>query len=320
MRRIIAFGECMLEFAHIEGSNYQSGFSGDVLNMCVYLQRTLRNSEAGAMDVCFMTAVGQDRFSEEMVAGWKREQIDTALVFRSEDKKPGLYIINTDKTGERYFTYWRDASAARQALSYLRQAGGIDFLPEAQMFYFSGISVAILTPEDRKYLLKIIRALRKRGTKIAFDPNYRPSLWCDAEEAGHWINACYRLCDIALSGLADEQALFGINNIDAITARLLGAGVQEIIIKAGRQGNYGHDIHGLEGQAFHVPFSVPDNCLDTTAAGDSFAGMYLAQRLLGEGAEQATIRASQTASVVVGYNGAIMPDDDFQNFLAKVIK
>ena len=339
MRRIIAFGECMLEFTHVGGNNYQSGFSGDVLNMCVYLQRALKNSEIDATEVCFMTAVGPDRFSEEMVAGWKREQIDTALVFRSEDKQPGLYIINTDETGERYFTYWRDNSAAGQALACLKQAGGIDCLPEAEMFYFSGISLAILTLEDRQYLLEIIRGLRDKGTKIAFDPNYRPRLWPDAEEAGRWMNACYQLCDIALPGLEDEQALFsnnkfsnnkfsnnkfsnnkfsnalGNNEIATISARLLHAGVKEIIIKAGKQGNYGQNT---EGRAFHVPFVAPDKCIDTTAAGDSFAGMYLAQRLQGRCPEQAAISASQTASLVVGYSGAIIPYDDFQTFLVRV--
>ena len=51
-----------------------------------------------------------------MLAMWRGEGIGTDLVARLPGRLPGLYTIRTDARGERSFTYWRSASAARDML------------------------------------------------------------------------------------------------------------------------------------------------------------------------------------------------------------
>jgi sugar/nucleoside kinase (ribokinase family) len=51
------------------------------------------------------------------------------------------------------------------------------------LIYFSGITLAILNAVGRKNLLEAIAEARERGTKIAFDPNYRARLWHSADDA-----------------------------------------------------------------------------------------------------------------------------------------
>ena len=68
---------------------------------------------------------------------------------------------------------------------------------------------------------------------------------------------------------------------------------------------------------FHLPFIAAENCIDTTAAGDSFCGIYLANRLGGLKAEKAAQAAARAAAFVVGHPGAIVPRDVFKEFLRK---
>ena len=311
MTNIIALGECMVEFHTTDGNTYHKGFSGDVLNSCIYLKRALTAAGDQQDTVFFMSAIGNDLFSNEMAASWQQEGIDQTLVFCSQERVPGLYIIRTDETGERSFNYWRESSAARHTLKQLKTSGGLNSLPNADLFYFSGISIAILDEEDRKYLLKMIRHLRETGTKVAFDPNYRAQLWSSAEDAAYWMNEYYQLCDIALPGLEDEQALYSQTSVDDVFARLTALNVPEIIVKAGTEGIFGQ---GLDG-GFHIPFKAADRCIDTTAAGDSFSGVYLAQRAMAKSPQEAVTIASNAAAFVVGYAGAITPYADFNTFM-----
>lgn len=308
MKRIIAAGECMLEFRNSKGGSYQRSFAGDVYNTCVYLKRALGVS----VDVSFLTTVGNDRLSEEMITAWHQEAIDTSLVFRSSDALPGLYIIETDATGERQFAYWRETSAARQTMYRLKDAENVVTLPQADIFYFSGITVAILDEPSREILFELISQLRTNGTTIAFDPNYRPALWRSQDEAKQWIEKSYRASDIALPSLDDETDLLGVVEPEAVMDRLLNWGIEEVVVKAGSLGVYG--VHN--GAQFIAPFAAPMQRVDTTAAGDSFDAIYLAQRLQGDSPEKAAHDAAQTAAFVVGHTGAITPKEDFNVFYA----
>ncbi|PCI54285.1 MAG: sugar kinase [Alphaproteobacteria bacterium] len=312
MKRVVAFGECMVEFREIGNRQYQSSFAGDVYNSCVYMRRALDVALKGGFEVSFMTAVGQDAISDDMVKSWQEEGLDTSLVFRSDERTPGLYMINTDEGGERSFTYWRTQSAARDTMKFLRRSPDLPL--EADLFYFSGISMAILGDDDRAFLLDLVRQMRGRGTIIAFDPNYRRILWHSIQEARDWITQCYQLTDIALPGLEDEQTLFNRSSVGDVIKNLQSAGVGEMVIKAGEQGMFGLDPEGR----FHLPFTAAENCIDTTAAGDSFCGIYLSNRLQGLKAEKSVQAAARAAAFVVGHPGAIVPRDVFEGFLKRV--
>lgn len=64
----------------------------------VYVARQVSKQ---ALNVHYVTALGTDNFSEEMLAAWQQEQIHTDLIQRMDNKLPGLYFIETDNTGER---------------------------------------------------------------------------------------------------------------------------------------------------------------------------------------------------------------------------
>lgn len=74
----------------------------------------------------------------------------------------------------------------------------------------------------------------------------------------------------------------------------------EIVLTAGEYGSY----CGKDGQAVHVPVTRV-KAVDTTAAGDTFLGYYLASRISGFEVKEAMERASKASSITVSRSGAM---------------
>ncbi len=99
---------------------FSRGYGGDTLNTAVYLARL-------GVGVDYITALGDDSLSDEMIAGWAAEGVGTRRVARLPGKLPGLYMIQTDDKGERRFFHWRDSAAARSLMDLPRDAGDSGF-------------------------------------------------------------------------------------------------------------------------------------------------------------------------------------------------
>lgn len=275
-------------------------FGGDTLNTAVYLARSL---PGGAGAVSYVTALGKDPFSEEMIAAWRAEGLRTDLVARLPDRLPGLYIIRTDAQGERTFHYWRSAAAARAMLEEDAATRLADSLAGFDLIYLSGITLGILDADSRARLHALLERLRESGSRIAFDTNYRPRLWCDRAEAQEAVRRTAASADIALPTHEDEAALFGDPSPEATAERLHGLGVGEVVVKCGNS----PCLVSLEGQQHWVGGETVERPVDTTAAGDSFNGAYLAARLTGADAPEAAAAAHRLAGRVITIKGAIIP-------------
>ena len=294
MQGVAAVGECMLELSGND-ADWRMGHAGDTLNTLWAMRALL----APGVPADFVSAFGDDPFSARQLSFFREHGVGTAASPRIAGARPGLYAITLDGA-ERSFTYWRSDSAAR----HLADDPAIlaESLRDRALVYFSGITLAILPASPRAVLLEAIAMARLSGSLIAFDPNFRPRLWPDPTEAGQAMAAALRLADIALPTFPDEQMLHGDASPAATVRRMAAAGVTEMVVKDGAN----PALVVAAGREQSVPAATV-RPVDTTGAGDSFNGGYLAARLLGHQPDEAVQRAHKVAGATVQVRGALAP-------------
>jgi 2-dehydro-3-deoxygluconokinase len=293
MTRIAAIGECMIELSEAAGGLLSRSYGGDTLNTAVYLARL-------GVAVDYVTALGDDPWSEEMLSGWRAEGVGTGHVVRVPGRLPGLHIISTDRDGQRTFYYWRDSSPARQLFELPQTAALAAALAEYDLIYLSGVTLSLYGEAGRKQLFETLDLARTRGRRIAFDTNFRIRGWPDRAVAKAAFRAAIARAAIVLASTEDLDLLFGpagegelpiadphvevVLKLAEPAVRIFHAGKQQTIVAE--------------------PVS---NVIDTTAAGDSFAAAYLAARLGGAEPAAAALSGHRLAGAVVRHRGAIMP-------------
>lgn len=299
--KIAFFGECMVE---LSGQPLRRTFGGDTLNTALYLSRLGRSRR---LDVSYATALGKDNISQDMLSAWQEEYIDTRLVRRLEDKLPGLYLVETEPNGERHFHYWRNDSAAKfYFASDVTPLEKSIVNKEFDVFYISGISLAILAEEAKAILITLLEKHKANGGKVVFDNNFRPQLWT-AKQAQYWYKQVLPFVDIALITEDDDHKVWGQSDV---IERCRDLGCHEVVIKRGAAPCV--VVTGLQSQqpeVGEVAANPVDNVVDTCAAGDSFAAGYLAGRLSGQTASVAAELGHQLAAIVIQHPGAIIPPD-----------
>ncbi|RWC77913.1 MULTISPECIES: sugar kinase [unclassified Mesorhizobium] len=291
---VASIGECMLELSGQTGPNWRMGFAGDTFNTLWAL-----HALSADLPATYVSAFGDDPFSQGQIAFFAENGIGIGSSPVIPGARPGLYAI-TLTGAERSFTYWRGDAAARQLAS--DPAALSKSMQNQSLVYFSGITLAILDDASRKTLLAAVGKARAAGSTIAFDPNYRPRLWRGRDEAQAAIVEALAVTDIALPTFPDEQMLFG-DDTPRATAERLRQWVGEVVVKNGEQPALIAENGSLQDvPAIHVAAPA-----DTTGAGDSFNGGYLAARLAGHNPQEAARRAHRVAAAVVQVRGALAP-------------
>jgi 2-dehydro-3-deoxygluconokinase len=294
MTEVASIGECMIELKPGAGGLYSRGYGGDTLNTSVYLARL-------GVSVDYITALGDDPLSDEMVAGWKAEGVGTDRVVRLPGKLPGIYLIQTDNKGERRFFHWRENSAVRRLMELPETGDILASLTGYDLVYLSAITLSLYSAEGKARLFAALRRARDGGTRVAFDTNFRVRLWPDLDVARAVYRDAFEMADIALASTEDLLPLYPGESNEGLLARIVSP---EAILKLAEPAS----MLRFEGASHEVkaePVSQP--VVDTTAAGDSFAAAYLAARLHGAGPVDAARAGHRLAGAVVCHPGAIIP-------------
>lgn len=300
--KIACIGEAMIELSPDEtGRQAGIGYAGDALNTAIYLKRNLPSEH----QVYFNTCLGRDKFSSAMIEYVEAEDIDCSFVAKHEKRLPGIYAISKDETGDRVFSYWRENSAARTMFS--TDQGDVDFssLENMDVVYLSAITLAILPSDVVSALMEWIEKSKKKGIRFAFDSNFRPRLWSEKKTAQNVVARAWALSDIALPSIDDEMDLFDDVDEDAALTRLSSYGAPLMAVKRGANG----PVAILNGQlqSSDLAFEKAAKVVDTTAAGDSFNGGFLAAALLQKSTDQALLAGHNMAVDVIAHQGAIIP-------------
>jgi 2-dehydro-3-deoxygluconokinase len=302
MPKLLCIGEVMAEIRFDREGRQTLNYAGDTYNTAVYCARALGD----AASVSFLSRIGFDTLSDGFILSAEHQGMDLSQIERDPERNIGIYAISTDDQGERHFDYWRANSAARQLFA---DGSTHTELPDAEVIYFSGITLAIMAPDARDRLLTAARQKALSGqTSIAFDSNYRPRLWESKASAQDAIGRAWEIADIALPSIDDEMNLFDDVNEQAVVDRFRARDWRSGAIKRGALGPVAPHLPAEQ----HPEFARKSRVVDTTAAGDSFNGGFLAALIKGADLSDCLEAGHNIASKVVGQSGAIIPSGSLE--------
>ncbi|AIT08683.1 2-dehydro-3-deoxygluconokinase [Candidatus Francisella endociliophora] len=313
--KLLAIGECMLELSgQIElGSKAKLSFGGDVLNTALYYARLNEN-------VSFLTALGDDNFSTQMINHWNDENIDTSTVIKIKDKVPGLYAIQTDSLGERSFYYWRNDAPVKELFNSVSTEQLDKYTQEYKYIYFSGISLSRWDEKQLNIFANWLKDFKNSGEdkEIIFDLNYRPKCWQSKEQTKSYLEKILKYVTIVITTFDDEELLFDDVNYQQTLDRYNKYDIPLVIIKHGKNPTVLQTKDKLE----HISPTKIVSPIDTTAAGDSFNAAFLAAFTNNNVGLQKSIEFAQNfAAEIIQHQGAIIDKkytDQYINILKEL--
>jgi 2-dehydro-3-deoxygluconokinase len=295
--RVVAIGEIMIELARGADGRFAIGCAGDTLNTAIYLARA-------GVAVAYVTALGDDPYSEGILALAAAENIERDLMLRVPGRLPALRLADNDPAGARRFYDWPDGAPARDLFElddWTRIAEG---LLSARLIYFTGITLSLYSNVGLGRFLAVIEMARKAGARVAFDGNFRPRGWRgDVARARTVFIEALKRVDMALPAFDDEAILWGDPSPEATVDRMQAFGIAEVVVKNGPNSA----LVAADGGREHVPVPEVVEPVDALAAGDGFNAGYLATRLAGARPTDAAAAAHRLAAQVIRHPGAIMP-------------
>jgi 2-dehydro-3-deoxygluconokinase len=295
--RAICVGEVLIELRRAADGRFTLTCGGDTFNTAVYLARA-------GIDVAFFTAVGDDRYSESILALAAAEGVGSDLMLRVPGRLPGLCLVENETDGERSTRYWREGAPVHDLFELPEWMRVAEALVSDRLIYFSGITLSLLSTTGIGRFLAVLEVARQQGAKVAFDGNFRPRFWNgDLPRARTVFIETLKRTDIALPTYDDEAVLWGDPSPEATVARLQAFGIGEIVVKNGPNSA----LVAASGNQEFVPVPEVVVPVDTTAAGDGFNAGYLAARLNGREPVQAAGAAHRLAGDVIRHPGALLP-------------
>ncbi len=295
-KRSISIGEASVELTRSADGRFTLQCNGDTFNTAIYLARA-------GIPTAFASALGNDPYSDTIVALASAEGVATDLMVRCPGRLPGLRLIGAGQGATRIDS-WQEAAPARELFELPNWSRVAERLTAARLIYFTGITLSLYSNVGIGRLLAAVELARDAGAIVAFDPNFRPRGWNgDLSRTRTVFAEALKRVNIALPAYDDEAVLWGDPSPEATIERLQAFGIAEIVVKNGP--NSALVTAGGRNQAVPVPDVVVP--VDTTAAGDAFNAGFLAARLSGHGPVEAANAAHKLASNVIRHPGAIAP-------------
>ncbi len=297
MSEVVCVGEVMIELARGGDGRFAMGCGGDTFNTAVYLARAGHRT-------AFATALGDDPYSDGVLALAAAEGVASELALRVPGRLPGLYVVDADANGKRQLYSWRSEAPARDLFELPDWTRVVEGLMGAKLIYFSGITLSLYSNTGLGRFLAVVEMARQQGVKVAFDGNFRAHGWHgDLSRTRAVFMEALKRIDIALPTYDDEAVLWGDPSPEATVERLQAFGIGEIVVKNGPNSA----LVASGGQSEFVPVPEVVVPVDPMAAGDSFNAGYIGARLSGAGPSVAAAAAHRLAGQVIRHRGAIMP-------------
>jgi 2-dehydro-3-deoxygluconokinase len=271
---VLTVGETMALFDPREdgfpmtGQPFTLRFAGAESNFAIALARL-------EVPVRWISRLGADPMGDMIERGLMDEGVDTRWIVR-DSGRTGAFIKlrHAGRTSVHY--YRNDSAASRLCVADVPDTA----FEDVRLVHLSGITLA-LSDTARELVYNVARRAHQLGITVIFDPNYRPALWWNAQQASDVQRAILPYVDWYLTGLDEGEILWKRQGAESLAAAVREAGVEPIV----RTGAFGAFVNGVT----VPPLRIVD-VADEVGAGDAFAAGF-AYGLLQGWPPQSCVRA-----------------------------
>ena len=263
---VVALGELLIDFTQngiSEQGNplLEANPGGAPCNVLAMLQKLGKST-------AFVGKVGDDMFGRQLREVVGKAGIDLTNLVMDPAAHTTLAFVQTFANGDRDFSFYRDPGADMLLT--------VDEVPEAaiaqsRIFHFGTLSMT--HPGVREATKKAVACAKNAGVIVSFDPNLRPPLWTDFDNARMQISWGLGQCDVLK--IADNELEFMTGQTDFNK----GAGILQakypniriLNVTAGVDGSYSY----YGSKRVFVPSIQLGGTIETTGAGDTFCACVL---------------------------------------------
>ena len=264
MPAVTALGEVLIDFTDAGTSAsgqklFERNPGGAPANVLVALKRL-------GHDVAFIGKVGEDMHGQFLRETLEAAGIDCSGLISDPGFFTTLAFVALDENGDRSFSFARKPGADTQlAPADLRK----DLIESSKVFHVGSLS---LTDEPaRSATLEALECAKAAGCVLSYDPNYRASLWESAEAASEQMRSIAPMMDLIKISAEECPLMTGETDPELAAKALLAGGASVVCVTLDADGAF---VATRDGSRIVKSFRV--DAVDTTGAGDSFWGGFLA--------------------------------------------
>lgn len=267
MKKILCVGEALIDMICTdkgkplsEGRHFLKKPGGAPTNVAAAIA-----SLGGKVELA--AKVGDDPFGQQLHDVMNEFGVSTQWMIKDEEHFTTMAYVSLLENGERDFVFSRGAD------NYLgvEDVQYID-LEDFSIVHFGSATAFLEGPLQSAYQY-LLRSAINKNLLISFDPNYRPLLYRDKKDsfvsqAWQFLDACH----FAKLSEGEAMLLTGASNVEDAADILSKRTSSVFTITLGDKGA----LLGFKGEIAIVE-GIKAKVIDTTGAGDAFAGAILYQ-------------------------------------------
>lgn len=292
---LVAIGEALIDFmpdkrgcAFSEVSAFMPKVGGAPANVCGAF---VRLGGRGRL----LTQLGDDPFGHKILDELSQFGIETDCVQLTDKANTALAFVSSSADGDRTFSFYRKPSAD---MLYAPQSVLPQYFDDAYALHFCSVSLGDF-PMKQAHRAAIGYA-REKGCIVSFDPNLRFPLWDDREALRRTVREFMPTADVVKVSDEELEFITGTDRIEEALDKLFVGHVRLVLYTRGKNGASAY-TRSAEAHADGVRAPV----LDTTGAGDGFAGSFLWKLYsLGVGRDDLDALDAQMLSACVRFSNA----------------
>jgi 5-dehydro-2-deoxygluconokinase len=290
----------------------------DIRSFAAYVGGSPTNIAVGAqrlgLRTALLTAVGDDKVGDFILAFLRREGVETAFVPRKPGARSSAVVLGIEPPDRFPLVFYRDNAAdAQLTLDDVLAAP----VAECAALEVSGTGLA-REPARSATFLACERA-RAAGRTVYLDLDFRADQWHDARAYGVVVRSLLPLVDVAFGTVEEVNAAMlqrvedveithqqisapvVRGDVDANVAAMLSApvGPEAVVLKRGREGAR---IHLRGGETLDAP-GYPVEVVNVLGAGDAFAAGFIYGRTQGWGWVRSARLGNACGAIVVTRHG-----------------